>query len=105
MKKLRREGDPKTIPPMNANMDQKETELFQERIEAVLPASLILDFDATDTLAHGQQEGRFSHGYYDCHCFLPLYVFCSDRLLAACLLVSRSNSAQIARDLRDCRVE
>jgi hypothetical protein len=27
------------------------------------PAELILDFDATNPL-HGQQEGRFFHGYY-----------------------------------------
>jgi hypothetical protein len=49
------------------------------------PAYLILDFDATDTPVHGQQEGRFFHGYYNCHCFLPLYVFCGDQLLVAYL--------------------
>jgi hypothetical protein len=32
---------------------------------------------------HGHQEGRFFHGYYDCHCYLPLYVFCGRHLLAA----------------------
>jgi len=37
---------------------------------------LILDFDATDDAVHGNQEGRFYHGYYDHYCFLPLYVFC-----------------------------
>ena len=26
---------------------------------------------------------RFFHGYYDCHCYLPLYVFCGRHLLAA----------------------
>ena len=30
-----------------------------------------------------QQEGRFFHGYYDCYCYLPLYVFCGRHLLAA----------------------
>ena len=49
------------------------------------PGHLILDFDATDTPVHGQQEGRFFHGYYNCHCFLPLYVFCGDQLLVAYL--------------------
>ena len=40
------------------------------------PEELILDFDATDDRVHGQQEGRFFHGYHDHYCFLPLYVFC-----------------------------
>ena len=44
-----------------------------------------MDFDATDDPVHGDQVGRFFHGYYDCHCFLPLYVFCGKQLLAAYL--------------------
>ena len=44
------------------------------------PKKLILDFDATDDVVHGKQEGRFFHGYYDHYCFLPLYVFCGDFL-------------------------
>ena len=36
------------------------------------PEELILDFDATDDLVHGNQEGRFFHGYYHNYCFLPL---------------------------------
>ena len=47
------------------------------------PGLLILDFDATDDPLHGKQEGRFFHGYYDCYCYLPLYVFCGDQLLWA----------------------
>jgi Transposase DDE domain group 1 len=38
---------------------------------------------------HGHQEGRFFHGCCDCHCSLPLYVFCGRHLLAAKL--RRSN--------------
>jgi hypothetical protein len=53
------------------------------------PARITLDLDATDDPIHGRQEGRFFHGYYDCHCYLPLYVFCGDHLLAAKL--RRSN--------------
>ena len=49
------------------------------------PEELILDFDATDDAVHGRQEGRFFHGYYDHHCFLPLYVFCGDQLLVSYL--------------------
>ncbi len=61
------------------------------------PAHLILDFDATDDPVHGHQEGRFFHGYYDHHCFLPLYVFCGDELLAAYLRPANIDAARHAR--------
>ena len=57
-------------------------ELFLEA-HATPPAEIVLDFDATDDPLHGDQEGRFFHGYYDCYCYLPLYVFCGRHLLAA----------------------
>lgn len=60
------------------------------------PKELILDFDATDDRVHGEQEGRFFHGYYDHYCFLPLYVFCGDRLLAAYLRPSKIDGAKHA---------
>ena len=47
------------------------------------PTELILDFDATNDPVHGNQIGRFFHGYYDEYCFLPLYVTCRDQLLVA----------------------
>ena len=47
------------------------------------PNQIILDLDATDDPVHGEQEGRFFHGYYDCYRYLPLYVFCGRDLLAA----------------------
>src|SRR5437660_1063797 len=47
------------------------------------PSEIILDLDATDDPVHGKQEGRFFHGYYDCYCYLPLYVFCGRHLLDA----------------------
>jgi hypothetical protein len=53
------------------------------------PTEIVLDLDATDDPLHGQQEGRFFHGYYGCYCYLPLYVFCGDHLLVAKL--RRSN--------------
>ena len=53
------------------------------------PREIILDVDATDDPLHGHQEGRFFHGYYDCYCYLPLYAFCRQHLLAAKL--RRSN--------------
>jgi hypothetical protein len=47
------------------------------------PKQIVLDLDATDDPLHGNQEGRFFHGYYDCYCYLPLYIFCGRHLLAA----------------------
>jgi len=47
------------------------------------PKEVVLDFDATDDPLHGRQEGRFFHGYYREYCYLPLYVFSGDELLAA----------------------
>jgi hypothetical protein len=56
--------------------------LFLEAHKAP-PQQIILDLDATDDPLHGHQEGRFFHGYYDCYCYLPLYIFCDRDLLAA----------------------
>ena len=47
------------------------------------PEEIVLDFDATDDPIHGEQEGRFFHGYYRCYCYLPLYVTCGEHLLVA----------------------
>ncbi|MDL2279113.1 IS1380 family transposase [Desulfovibrio sp. OttesenSCG-928-G11] len=58
------------------------------------PEEIILDFDATDDEVHGKQEGRFFHGYYDHYCFLPLYVFCGEHLLAAYLRPSNIDGAR-----------
>ena len=57
------------------------------------PEEIILDLDATDDPIHGHQEGRFFHGYYDCYCYLPLYIFCGDQLLASKLRVSNIDGA------------
>jgi Transposase DDE domain group 1 len=47
------------------------------------PLEIILDADATDDPIHGNQEGRFFHGYYGHYCYLPLYIFCGEFLLCA----------------------
>ncbi len=47
------------------------------------PSRIVLDLDATDDRLHGQQEGRFFHGYYRHYCYLPLYIFCGSFLLCA----------------------
>ncbi len=65
------------------------------KAHATPPREIVLDLDATDDPLHGHQEGRFFHGYYDCYCYLPLYVFCGRHLLAAKL--RRSNIDASAR--------
>jgi hypothetical protein len=62
------------------------------------PEQITLDLDATDDPLHGHQEGRFFHGYYDCYCYLPLYVFCGRHLLAAKLRGSNIDSSAGAVD-------
>src|SRR5436190_598239 len=63
-------------------MDQMMVDSFLDAPRRV-PAQIILDLDATDDPVHGHQEGRFFHGYYDCYCYLPLYIFCDEFLLSA----------------------
>ena len=60
------------------------------------PEELVLDFDATDDAVHGEQEGRFFHGFYDSYCFLPLYVFCGAQLLVSYLRPSKIDGAKHA---------
>lgn len=55
---------------------------------AEAPKEIVIDFDATDDPIHGNQEGRFYHGYYGNYCYLPLYAFCGDFLLSAKLRTS-----------------
>ena len=49
------------------------------------PQQLILDFDPTDDEVHGNQQGRFFHGYYDHYCFLPLTT--SQNTSKRCLII------------------
>ena len=76
-------------------------DLFIEA-HAKAPKQITLDLDATDDPVHGDQEGRFFNGYYDCYCYLPLYVFCGRHLLAAKLRPSNVDgaAAQAEAELR-----
>ena len=57
------------------------------------PQEIVLDFDGTDIPVHGDQPGKFFNGYYDQHCYFPLYVFCGRHLLVSYLRTSnRSDS-------------
>jgi hypothetical protein len=72
------------------------------------PKQIVLDLDATDDPLHGHQEGRFFHGYYDCYCYLPLYVFCGRHLLLAKLRPSDIDASagsveQVARIVAQIR--
>ena len=57
------------------------------------PDRIVLDLDATDDPIHGHQLGKFFHGYYDCDCYLPLYVFCGEHPLCALLRPSDIDGA------------
>ena len=68
-------------------------ELFLQKHKTPLQ-EIVLDFDATNDPTHGNQEGRFFHGYYQSYCFLPLYVFCGSDPLLALLRPSNTDGAK-----------
>jgi hypothetical protein len=87
---------PLASPPTLCRMENRVTRKALVQMQQVFvenfirsfktpPKELVLDFDATDDPVHGNQVGRFFHGYYNHYCFLPLYVFCGDQLLVAYL--------------------
>ena len=73
-------------------IERRLVDLFLDARKAP-PKEIILDLDATADPLHGHQGGRFFHGYYDCYCYLPLYVFCGSQLLAAKLRRSNIDAA------------
>jgi hypothetical protein len=76
-----------------AAVEELFVELFVQAHAAAPPSQIVLDLDATDDPLHGRQEGRFFHGYYDTYCYLPLYIFCGDQLLAAKLRPSNIDAS------------
>ena len=78
-------GDPEAL-------DRLLVDVFIESY-AKPPREIWLDLDATDDPLHGNQEGRFFHGYYKCYCYLPLYIFCGEHLLCARLRSSNIDGA------------
>jgi len=60
------------------------------------PEELVLDIDASDVPLHGEQELSQFHAYYDHHCYLPLYVFCGQAMLACYLRPSKIDGARHA---------
>ena len=56
------------------------------------PSELILDFDATDDIVHGNQDGRHFSGSLQSF-YWPLYVFCGEQLLTAYLRPAKKDAA------------
>lgn len=74
------------------SVDNLFVDIFIESHENA-PHQIILDVDATDDPLHGNQEGRFFHGYYKAYCYLPLYIFCGEHLLCARLRTANNDGA------------
>jgi hypothetical protein len=62
------------------------------------PRQLTIDIDATHDPIHGDQEGRHFNGFYDCYCYLPLYIFAGRHLLAAKLRSADKDAADGAQE-------
>jgi hypothetical protein len=73
-------------------IDRLLVDLYAESHPAA-PEQIVLDLDATDIPIYGHQPERFFHGYYDCYCYLPLYIFAGDQLLCARLRPANTDAA------------
>jgi hypothetical protein len=73
-------------------IDELLVKVFVESY-AQAPEQIILDVDTTDLPLHGNQEGRFFHGYYGNYCYLPLYIFCGEHVLCARLREANHDAA------------
>jgi len=73
-------------------VDRMLVDVFLQAHEPA-PQQIVLDLDSTDDPLHGEQEGRFYHGYYGHYCYLPLYIFCGEHLLGARLRVANLDGA------------
>jgi len=69
-------------------------DLFIESYGEEVPEEVVVDFDATDDPVHGDQVGKFFHGYYGHYCFLPLYAFCEGQPLLAWLRPANIDGAR-----------
>jgi len=82
----------KKIVAHPAGMDALLVDCFLDA-HPTAPSSIWIDLDATDDPLHGNQEGRFFHGYYGHYCYLPLYIFSGEHLLCARLRASDIDAA------------
>jgi hypothetical protein len=69
---------------------------LRERGKDGAPSRILLDFDATDDPAHGEQEGAYYHGYYQEHILHPLLVFDGDtgQLITALLRYGNTHASR-----------
>jgi hypothetical protein len=101
-------GRYKKITFWKDGVDELLVDVFIESYEKA-PAEIVLDMDTTDLPLHGQQEGRFFHGYYDNYCYLPLYVFCGEQVLCARMREANHDAAygclpEIERIVKQIRI-
>lgn len=82
----------KKITLQHAEVNEFFTKVFLQSFPSP-PEHIVLDLDATDSLIHGRQLGRFFHGYYKDYCYLPLYIFCGEHLLCARLRPSNIDAS------------
>jgi len=82
----------KRIAVESLEVDRLLVDIFLEA-HAHAPEWITIDLDATDDPIHGEQEGRFFHGYYRNYCYLPLYIFCGEHLLGARLRPSNIDAS------------
>ena len=75
-----------------AAVDRTLVDLYVQR-QPRPPKRIVLDLDATDDRLHGQQEGRFFHGYYGNYCYLPLYIFIGEMLVCSRLRESNQDAS------------
>jgi len=87
----------KKIAMDQAAVDRMLVEVFLQAHREP-PQEIVLDLDATDDPVHGNQEGRFVHGYYGHYCYLPLYIFCGEHLLGARLRPSNIDASAGSRE-------
>ena len=99
--------DPLASSPTLSRLESRATRAQAVALHGVLieqfiashkssPEELVLDIDASDVPLHGGQESGEFHAYYDHHCYLPLYVFCGQAMLACLLRRSRIDGARNA---------
>lgn len=84
----------KTIAASIAKLQQTLVDVFL-RLQSKLsvPEQIVIDVDATDDPIHGDQLGKFFHGYYKNYCFLPPYAFCEGWPLPALLRPSNLDAS------------
>ena len=90
------QGASRRYKTIEADVEKVEDLLLHLAVKA-LPRkqrTIVLDFDATDDRIHGNQEGRFYHGYYKSYCYLPLYCFVGNVPLWAQLRTSNRDASK-----------